>query len=50
MGTNAELDWAVTWTELMAQNFWTLALFLGVMKTRLDFFHSGLAEDETSGA
>lgn len=25
----------------MAQNIWTLAFVLGLMKTRLDFFHGG---------
>lgn len=25
----------------MAQNFWILAIFLGLMKTRLNFFHRG---------
>lgn len=33
----------------MAMNFWTLALFWGLMKTRLDFSHSGTDRDETQG-
>ena len=28
----------MAWIEPVAQNFWTLALTLGLVKTRLDFF------------
>lgn len=40
MGTEIELHSALEWTELMAQNSWTSALLLGLMQTKLDFFHS----------
>ena len=49
MGTDTELDSALAWTESTAQNFWALALLLGFMKARPDFFHSGMDRDETLG-
>lgn len=42
-GTQTKLTgWGqgLNWTEPMAQNFWTLAFLLGLMKMMLDFFHS----------
>lgn len=31
----------LNWAEPTAQNVWTLAFLLGVLKTRLEFLHSG---------
>lgn len=49
MGTEAELGQALSWTEPVAQTFWTLAYPLGLMKTRLRFFHSRRNREETLG-
>lgn len=47
---------SATWTgtetaeaRAMAQNFWTLAFVLTLMKMRLDFFHDRMDRDETLG-
>ena len=39
-GNRDQADRIGTETGLMAQNLWTLALILGLAKTRLDLFHS----------
>lgn len=41
--------WGQAWTKLIAQNFWTLAFVLGLIKTWLDFFHNGTVRYETLG-
>ena len=50
-GDRQRLNWTklLAWAEWMAQNFWTLALLLDLMKTGLDFFHSRMDRDETPG-
>ena len=44
MVTKAGLDEAL---EPMAQNAWTLALFWGLKKARLNFFHGEMDRDKT---
>lgn len=41
-------NWAKLWYGLNQWHRpWTLALLLSLMKTRLDFFHSGMDGDKT---